>query len=338
MYLYHTTIEIQSCVFAENSATVGGGLCSDNSNVFLSGSAYVKNSASHAAAIYLFDSTAQVIGCQFEENDAAPYGGGIMLYSSDAELSHCRFTGNHADSSGAAIHAGYSSIRLAFMEFLGNIAGSGGALDIFYSEVDMEYCTLVQNAAVGGTTFSGMGAAVYLDGSQAHINHCILIDNIAEDDGGAIYIKGSSQLNMVRSVLAFNPTGNLVAVQASFDPIGILFNDLYNPEGTLNHNLNALDPSNLTVEPGFLVYGDDGLPADLHLALGSLLVNSGAPDGTDLDGSREDIGIYGNAGGALWDRDQDGFPDWFWPGTIEDAPEGFSPADYDADDHDRDVY
>ncbi len=33
--------------------------------------------------------------------------------------------------------------------------------------------------------------------------------------------------------------------------------------------------------------------------------------------------------GATWDLDGDGFPDYFWPGTWEDAPAGFLPQDYD---------
>jgi len=107
-----------------------------------------------------------------------------------------------------------------------------------------------------------------------------------------------------------------------------------NPEGLPNTNLNTLDPSVLTVEPGLLAYDPEGLLSNLHLALDSPLVNAGDPGVSDVDGTRADLGAYGGHTGGLWDRDLDGVFDWFWPGTLEDAPAGFDPDDYDADDSD----
>ena len=36
--------------------------------------------------------------------------------------------------------------------------------------------------------------------------------------------------------------------------------------------------------------------------------------------------------GGMWDLDTDGVPDYFWPGSLEDAPKGFQSDNYDADD------
>ena len=113
---------------------------------------------------------------------------------------------------------------------------------------------------------------------------------------------------------------------------------------------------------------------DLHLATDSPLVNMGY-DGADLyeevaaallgydfvneegrrwldpDGSPPDIGSYGgpcadgvdlDGDGTLdcpgWDLDGDGYNDYFWPGSIDDAPDGFDPNDYDMDDRDPDLH
>ena len=54
----------------------------------------------------------------------------------------------------------------------------------------------------------------------------------------------------------------------------------------------------------------------------------------DPDGSRSDIGAYGGPQADEWDRDGDGAPDYFWPGTFEDAPEGVDTAAFDPDDTD----
>lgn len=86
------------------------------------------------------------------------------------------------------------------------------------------------------------------------------------------------------------------------------------------------------MEPGFLSYDETGMPSSFHLSLSSPLINVGDPAVFDVDGSRSDLGSYGGSEGDGWDLDLDGYPDWFWPGTLEDAPDGFSPTDYDLDD------
>ena len=114
----------------------------------------------------------------------------------------------------------------------------------------------------------------------------------------------------------------------------------------------TLDDTTLTVEPAFLEDptwdADSGswIITDVHLALDSPLVDAGNPSacanggtsGCDPDGSRSDIGIYGGPDADDWDRDGDGWSDYFWPGTVDDAPNGFDPSAYDADDGDASVH
>jgi hypothetical protein len=57
----------------------------------------------------------------------------------------------------------------------------------------------------------------------------------------------------------------------------------------------------------------------------------------DVDGSLADLGIYGGPEGGSRDLDDDGEPDWFWPGTIDDASFGYDPAGYGCDDVDPSV-
>ena len=82
-------------------------------------------------------------------------------------------------------------------------------------------------------------------------------------------------------------------------------------------------------EPGFLDH--DG--QDYHLALEGPLVDAGVPDLVDPDGSPSDIDMYGGPYAGTIDLDRDGYPDCFWPGTLEDAPAGFNASDYDCGDH-----
>jgi len=43
---------------------------------------------------------------------------------------------------------------------------------------------------------------------------------------------------------------------------------------------------------------------------------------------------------SVWypDRDLDGWHDGFWPGSRDNAPQGFLPSDYDADDLDSELH
>ncbi len=84
----------------------------------------------------------------------------------------------------------------------------------------------------------------------------------------------------------------------------------------------------------------------LHLSIGSPLVDTGNPEtctsddvsGCDPDGARPDMGICGGAGADGWDRDSDGWHDWFWPGSIGTPPAGFDPSQWDADDRDAEFH
>lgn len=58
----------------------------------------------------------------------------------------------------------------------------------------------------------------------------------------------------------------------------------------------------------------------------------------DPDGTQSDIGAYGGPGADKWDLDGDSYPGWFWPGTIDVPPNGFSRSSYDADDQDLSVH
>ena len=161
--------------------------------------------------------------------------------------------------------------------------------------------------------------------------------NTAGDGGGGMYLYASSPA-VTSAILAYNG-GSYNVYQNDYQPGTPLFrySTLYGPSGNNTYNL-SLDETNLQVEPGFLEYGYSSslemeVPTDLHLALESALIDAGDPEGaSDVDGSRADPGCSGGSGGAGWDRDGDGWYDYFWPGRMEDAPDGFDPLDYDLDD------
>lgn len=53
-----------------------------------------------------------------------------------------------------------------------------------------------------------------------------------------------------------------------------------------------------------------------------------------MDGTQADQGIFGGASGGYFDLDFDGYPNWFWPGTLYATPTGFQVEDFDRLDSD----
>lgn len=153
---------------------------------------------------------------------------------------------------------------------------------------------------------------------------------------GGIVLKGYpvSTLTLQDSILAYNSGYSLFASGYENNPptIRVLSSTLYNPASAAQHNLRAPGAGLWTLEPGFLRYNEAGLPIDLHLAHTSPLVNVGTDDELDADGSPPDLGLYGGAAGAQWDIDVDGLPEYFWPGTWSEAPDGIRNTLFDQDD------
>lgn len=102
------------------------------------------------------------------------------------------------------------------------------------------------------------------------------------------------------------------------------FSNMADPTGT-DGNISQ-DPVHLDMS------GPTSLFWDLHLGVGSALVDAGVAGVSDPDGSSGDIGAYGGFGADGFDRDQDGFPDWWQPDPYD--PATYPAMDLDCDDLD----
>ena len=149
---------------------------------------------------------------------------------------------------------------------------------------------------------------------------------------GALWLSGSNDVRLNASILSHNTAPQLVHNPNSTSPVPPcpLLSSAFYPAATGDAlcTPEALDPSVMSVEPGFLAYDDEGLPTDWHLALDSPLIDV-LLDDPDPDGSPGDLGIFGGSGGDGWDLDGDGIPTYFWPGAFGDAPDGVDPARYE---------
>jgi hypothetical protein len=334
----------------------GGGIAAVSSSPTLTGCRIARNSTSARGANYMSTSL-----YQYGAPQAA--GGGISLEASDATFTLCTIEDNIAETALDGFIYSSDSEEIP--------AASGGGLYLSLSSPVLTACEILDNrasATAGGElaydgekmAVSAEGAGLYVWGSSPALSQVTITGNEVEARiegdvlpvtqlGGGMLIEGIGQqeTTLINTVLAYNRGGNL---QTADSAPAVTYSDLYNPpDYGGNHNLSSLDPTSTTVEPGFLAYATaDGsactagttgcIPVNLHSATASPLVNQGAPDEVDADGSRSDPGIYGGGEGGAWDRDRDGYFDWYWPGKRADAPSGVEPADYDKDDRDASAH
>jgi len=143
---------------------------------------FVGNSAYYGGAVYLIGVQPELINCTFLDN-AAIEGGAIgtdtwrSLAAPDSgtcesAVRGCTFTGNYAQNTGGAINTGVGSPSIIGSTFTRNSAGTGGAI---YSSgiTSIANCLLIHNVA------DQEGGAIYSDGIRLDIISCTLSGNVA---------------------------------------------------------------------------------------------------------------------------------------------------------------
>jgi hypothetical protein len=179
VWCYSTNAVVSNCVFAGNSASMGGGAYSGT----LNNCTLTYNSASSGGGAY----SGTLINCTLTGNSASRGGGArggtlnhctltgnSALYGGGAyggTLNHCTLTGNSAYYGGGASGSTLNHCTLTSNSASG---GGGGASSGWFVATTLNYCTLIGNSARCG------GGA---DGGT--LNHCTLNGNSASDGGGA---------------------------------------------------------------------------------------------------------------------------------------------------------
>ncbi len=368
-YVVDSDVAISLVEFTGNSAYAGAGLYLQRSDIPLTYATVSDNVVESACdsvcvAGACSDCDSQILGTCVGGNgggvfidESAPSfrnvaimdnlagdGGGVFARHSSPVFHHTFVQGNRATATcwaggclgghGGGIFSEYTTWQLANVLVGANASAPAYAIQDINIGDDPDTCSSGTLRSCSG----GEGGGIYFTASGGTFSHIAVLGNAASSDtcpadsfdpaepfggsGGTHGFDGA----LVDSLLAWNATSNMDATQPG---ASVTYCDLYNSEGAGNHDLGTLDQSNLTREPGFLAYDAEGFPSDFHLALDSPLIDAGDPSADDVDGSTADIGLYGGPLGDLWDLDWDGVGDYFWPGTIQDAPQGFNPADYD---------
>ena len=125
LYSSSSPVEINNCIFAENTAASGGGVYTISPALTLTNCTFVGNEK----AGLISDGGAPVLsGCLFIGNHCN-YGGGAMFCTSSPTLINCIFMNNRARLSGGAIYSyNHSTPTIVNTTFVSNsaiVAGGG---------------------------------------------------------------------------------------------------------------------------------------------------------------------------------------------------------------------
>jgi hypothetical protein len=182
-----TRVRLVDVTFRGGRGNYGGALFASAASVSLERVRIVNAFASRAGGgIFARDSDLTLIDCDLEGNGAALYGGAVALLNSDMQVRGGGFCNNSVSAlpsvaplvnrsvtqlygQGGAIVSVSSAVRLDSVRFAGNAARIGGALA----------------AAAFSTVIAGVAGAEH---TAVIAVNCSFTDNVAIDDGGAVYL------------------------------------------------------------------------------------------------------------------------------------------------------
>jgi len=249
------------------------------------------NEEDHAAVLSGFTVT----------NGHAEGGGGIICRNnSDPTLADLIISGN-SGTKGAGIHCWNSSPDIVNVTMRGNsqsgftFASGGG---IFCGA---NSSPTIKNVLITGHKFSQGGGVSCYENSNPILENVTITGNQTYN-AGAILCWDNSTPKVINSILWNNQPNQIAYVGWDGEPssIEISYSIVQGGQDTIrtsrNGNVQWLD-GNLNSNPLFV----DAENGDFHLQKDSPCINAGNPDPqyNDLNGSRNDMGIYGGSKGVL---------------------------------------
>ncbi|WP_297898048.1 hypothetical protein [Methanobrevibacter sp.] len=208
------TLEIDNCIFENNSATGGGAIASFNGNLNINNSIFTNNSATYGGAVYSkYSNNVNLFNSNFNNNSASYGGGGAINVdcAGDITIINSKFINNSGlTAGGGAIKNNLCrNMTISNSTFIDNIDSyeGGGAIFNSGSNITIENSNFTNNKAENGDSNMGGGGAIYNNGYMAIINSNF-INNTAEKDGGAIHNKFTENVIIINSTFINNKAIN----------------------------------------------------------------------------------------------------------------------------------
>jgi hypothetical protein len=282
MEVTSASTELLNCTLSVNTANWGGGIDIVNSEVKMDDCTITRNVASEGAGgVWIFTtplsgktSYVTFLRCTIEGNTANEGAGVYVSDRTEAILDSCILTTNSAANAGGGLFVSRSNVTLRRCTLNYNEAYFGGAISASAGAgVITKRCLLTSNqASIGGMAYGEGASILTLDG-------CTSVSNVAQSDGGAVYLMSGSSA-IIRSSILWDNSPHEVYIHPT------------NP-GILEFSYSCVGPGTVVAGPGNIASDPlfaNPLFGDYSLSQGSPCIDTGDPAApTDQDGSRTDM-------------------------------------------------
>jgi len=268
-----------NCNIYDNQADYGGGISFSKDSSPIAYSITVSNNTAHVSGggifIY-FGSFPRIINSSIHHNQAGIQGGGIYLKGAMLEIKTSSIYKNHSAFGGAISHIDSKGLPILSQCHINDNTSTsyGGGIYVLNTP------GFEMNNAVVSNNYALNGSAFYLqNANSAIIQHSTIADNIAENEGAAIYLVDSNLISIKNSIL-WN-SGNEIAIENSNSP-NIEYSDIRQEEYFLEGN------NNINIDPVFVTPG-----IDYHLGSGSPCRNTASSESyllVDINGKNRPLG------------------------------------------------
>ncbi|KAK3257911.1 hypothetical protein CYMTET_33017, partial [Cymbomonas tetramitiformis] len=197
MYCLNAQIDIAGCRMSDSSASDAGGVLSSIiSSIRVSDSVLERSTAAQGGALHTLqmkqvdNCNLQLAGVLLQGNSASEDGGVMHLSSTYTVVERSTFNNNTAGASslGGAVYAcAGSSLTWNSCRLESNTAGLGGA-----AVIDASEWFLLSSAVINNRGIVSAGGIAVMEGAAVNITECVLQENHAAVQGGALwFIEGT---------------------------------------------------------------------------------------------------------------------------------------------------
>jgi len=319
-----TTLTLDSVGITGGQAAEGAGLYAEEATLALNNVVFTANfcnSEGTGGALHCADCDVAIDGCSFANNGCGlggagggNDGGALYLDGGNALVANSIFYGNTAGDGGAV----YSQTDGGGHVFLYNTFQNNSADDSTssFGELDGGGAMVVVggDVFVGNNLFLENAVPSYGGGSAVHVDNpessTVIANNVMafnSSGDGTIYFEFTLLGNpaVVYNNIVISNTGSGIWSEDSYPP-QTRYNDLWDNSGGSFDSDAFFQPStpsnNISTDPLFVALSNDGDTSndDYALQAASQCIDGGHPgaDWNDVNGSRNDMGLFGGLYGS----------------------------------------